>query len=193
MRVMVIHAHPDPDSYNAALYRLVLDRLGAAGHEVDPCDLHAEDFQPVLTRAERKGYHAIPANRAPVEAYVRRLEQAQALVIVHPVWNFGFPAILKGFFDRVFLPGVSFRIVDGLVRANLQHIGKLAVVTSYGATRWRAMLAGDPPRRYATRVLRALMGPSGAVLYLAHYDMNRSTDASRAAFLARVGVAMERF
>jgi NAD(P)H dehydrogenase (quinone) len=42
-----------------------------------------------------------------VQGYVDRVLAAQALVLVFPVWNFGFPAILKGFFDRVFLPGVS--------------------------------------------------------------------------------------
>lgn len=193
MRVLVLHAHPNPESYNAALYRLTVERLTAAGHEVDACDLHEEDFQPVLSRTERVGYHAIPDNRVPVESYVQRLEQAEALVLVYPVWNFGLPAILKGFLDRVFLPGVSFRIVDGLVRPNLQHIGKLMVITTYGATRWRAVLMGDPPRKFATRVLRALIKPNASRAYLAHYDMNRSTDATRSAFMAQVGAALARF
>jgi len=192
MRVLVLHAHPNPESYNAALFRLVVGGLRAGGHEVDACDLHAEDFQPVLSRAERAGYHAIPANRSPVEAYIRRLEAAEALVLVYPVWNFGFPAILKGFLDRVFLPGVSFRIVDGLVRPNLQHISRLMVVTTYGGPRWRAFLVGDPPRRFATRVLRALIKPAGKMRYLAHYDMNRSTDASRSAFIGEVKAAVAR-
>jgi NAD(P)H dehydrogenase (quinone) len=193
MRVLVLHAHPNPESYNAALYRRAVERLKVAGHEVDACDLHEEDFQPVLSRAERVGYHAIPANRAPVEAYVQRLEKAEALVLVYPVWNFGFPAILKGFIDRVFLPGVSFRIVDGLVRPNLQHITKLMVITTYGGPRWRAFLMGDPPRKFATRVLRALIKPTASRSYLAHYDMNRSTDATRKAFMANVDAALAKF
>ncbi|MGL4439767.1 MAG: NAD(P)H-dependent oxidoreductase [Bosea sp. (in: a-proteobacteria)] len=193
MRVLVLHAHPNPESYNAALYRLTIERLTAAGHEVDACDLHDEDFQPVLSRAERVGYHAIPMNRMPVEAYVQRLEKAEALVLIYPVWNFGFPAILKGFIDRVFLPGVSFKIVDGLVRPNLQHITKLMVITTYGGPRWRAFLVGDPPRKFATRVLRTLIKPTGSSSYLAHYDMNRSTDITRKAFLARVEAALATF
>jgi putative NADPH-quinone reductase len=190
MRVLVIHAHPDPESYNAALFRTVVDTLSAAGHEVDACDLHAEDFQPVLSRAERRGYHQVPANRAPVEAHVARLERAEALVFVYPVWNFGLPAMLKGYLDRVFLPGVSFRLVEGRVRPALGHVRRLAVVTTYGGTRWRAWLVGDPPRKVMTRVLRALVHPLAGCTYLAHYDMNRSTPASRARFLARVGAAM---
>jgi putative NADPH-quinone reductase len=186
MRVLVVHAHPVAESFNGHLFRITVAGLKARGFEVDPCDLYEEDFQPVLTRAERLGYHQIPDNRVPVEAYVRRLEQAEALVLVHPVWNFGFPAMLKGYLDRVFLPGVSFKLVDGLVQPNLQHIKKLMVVTTYGATPLRAFLAGDPPRKFATRVMRAMVHPMATMRYLAHYDMNRSTDQSRAAFVAKV-------
>ena len=193
MRVLVLYAHPVETSYVAALHRVVVERLAAAGHAVDDCDLYAEGFEPVLSRAERIGYHAVPDNRAPVDGYVRRLLDAEALVIVHPVWNFGHPAILKGFVDRIFLPGVSFRIENGRVRPNLHNVGKLAVVATYGADRLRAFLAGDPPRRLATRMLRATIRPGAPVRYLAHYDMNRSTAATRARFLARVDTAMSGF
>jgi NAD(P)H dehydrogenase (quinone) len=55
-------------------------------------------------------YHDIKLNRAPIAAYAARLLAAEALVLVYPVGNEGFPAILKGFFDRVFIPGVSFTV-----------------------------------------------------------------------------------
>ena len=61
-----------------------------------------------MTREERIAYHDIPENTGPVAEYVARLRAAEAMVIISPVWNFGFPAMLKGYFDRVFLPGVSF-------------------------------------------------------------------------------------
>lgn len=186
MRILVLHAHPDPESFNAALYRTAVATLEAAGHEVDGCDLYAEGFEPRLSREERRAYLDVPHNRAPVERSIQRLEWAEALVLVYPVWNFGLPAILKGFFDRVFLPGVSFRLVDGRATPNLSNIKTIVAVTSYGATRWRAALVGDPPRRFVTRALRLLVAVRARTTYLAHYDMNRSTDRSRAAFLARV-------
>lgn len=193
MRVLVLFAHPVETSFGAALHRAVTGALTAAGHEVDDCDLYAEGFEPVLTRAERMGYHDTETNLAPVAGYVERVRAADALVLVYPVWNFGFPAILKGFFDRVFLPGVSFKLVDGKVAGNLHNIGKLAAVCTYGGARWRAFGVGDPPRKVVTRVLRAVIRPFAPVTYLAHYDMNRSTDSSRAAFLARVEAAMRAF
>jgi NAD(P)H dehydrogenase (quinone) len=186
MRVLVLYAHPVPESYGSALHAAVLAELARAGHAVDDCDLNAEGFQPVMTAPERRSYHDLAANTAPVQAYVDRLAAAEALVIVTPVWNFGWPAILKGYFDRVFLPGVSFRLQDGKVAGALTHIRRLVVVTTYGGTRWRAMMVGDPPRRIATRVIRAVTGFNARVTYLAHYDMNRSTDASRRRFLAKV-------
>lgn len=193
MRILVLYCHPNPESFGAALHETVVASLRAAGHQVDDCDLYAEDFHPVLSRQERLGYHDLAHNTEPVADYVRRLREAEALVLVFPVWNFGFPALLKGFFDRVFLPGVSFGLVDGRTRGILTHISRIGVVTSYGATRWRAFLMGDPPRRFCTRVLRAVTGFKAPVAYLAHYDMNRSTDASRAAFRTRVADVFSRW
>jgi NAD(P)H dehydrogenase (quinone) len=190
MRVLVLYAHPNPQSYGAALHAAVVEELRRAGHEVDDCDLYAERFDPVLTTAERVGYHDLGTNQAPVADHVARLQRAEMLVIVTPVWNFGWPAILKGYFDRVFLPGVSFVMQDGKVRGALTNIRRLVVVTTYGGSRWRALLVGDPPRRIATRVLNAVTGFKARISYLAHYDMNRSTDATRRAFLARVRQAV---
>jgi NAD(P)H dehydrogenase (quinone) len=191
-RALVVFAHPCPESFSASLHRVVVDKLSARGWDVDDCDLNAEGFNPVLSEAERRGYHEVGPNIEPVAGYVERLRAAQALVLVFPVWNFGYPAILKGFFDRVFLPGVSFRLEEGKVRPNLTHIRKLAAVTTYGGTRMRALLAGDPPRHVVKRAVWHVTRPD-TMKYLALYDMNRATDAKRAGFLAHVGREMETF
>jgi putative NADPH-quinone reductase len=193
MRVLVLFAHPVESSFGAALHETVVGTLTAAGHEVDDCDLNAEGFNPVMTRQERIDYHDTDINRKNVERYVERLLAAEALLLVHPVWNFGYPAILKGFIDRVFLPGVSFELKNGVVHPSLHNIRKLGVVTTYGGTRLRAFLMGDPPRRIAQRVLRVTIRPGSPLLYLAHYDMNRSTPESRGAFLKRVERAVRSF
>lgn len=190
MRALVLFAHPCPESLSAALHARVVETLKACGWEVDDCDLNAEGFDPVLGEAERRGYHEVPANCGPVAGHVARLQAAQALVLVFPVWNFGFPAILKGYFDRVFLPGVSFRLEDGRVKPNLTHISRLAAVTTYGGTRWRAFMAGDPPRKIVRRAVWHVTRPE-KMRYLALYDMNRATRADHAAFLDRVGREME--
>lgn len=191
-RALVLFAHPCPESFSAALHARVVETLTARGWDVDDCDLNAEGFSPVLTEEERRNYHDVGANCAPVSDHVERLRAAQALVMVFPVWNFGYPAILKGYLDRVFLPGVSFRLEAGKVRPNLTHIRRLAAVTTYGGTRLRAILAGDPPRKSVTRAVWHVCRPE-KTRYLAQYDMNRASDAARTAFLDRVGREMETF
>jgi putative NADPH-quinone reductase len=193
MRVLVLFAHPVETSFVALLHSAAIDSLRKAGHEVDDCDLYAESFNPVLSRQERIDYHNLDINRRMVDAYVERLLRAEALVLIHPVWNFGYPAILKGFFDRVFLPGVSFRLENGQVWPTLHNIRKLGAVVTYGGGRMRALLMGDPPRRVLKRVVRACIHPTAKTRYLALYDMNRNDDPARKAFLERIRKEMLRF
>ena len=191
-RALVVFAHPCEESFTAALKGVVVGTLQKRGWDVDLCDLSAEGFDPVMTAEDRRGYHAVPSNTLPVQGYVDSLLEASALVLVHPVWNFGPPAILKGCYDRVFVPGVTFRLEAGKVKPAMTHIRKLGVVTTYGASWLRATLAGDPPRRLVTRAFRHAAKPDG-LLYMALYDMNRADQARRAGYLARVEQAMGSF
>ncbi len=193
MRTLVLFAHPVPESFSSSLHTTVVETLSARGWAIDDCDLNAEGFSPVLTTEERRNYHEEDINTGPVAEYVERLQAAEALVLVFPVWNFGYPAILKGFFDRVFLPGISFKLVDEKVAPNLTNIRKLAAVTTYGGSRMRAFLSGDPPRKVVTRPLRFVMHPQVKTRYLALYDMNRADEKKRAGFVERVKTEMERF
>lgn len=193
MRVLVLFAHPVETSFQAALHRATVAALKEAGHEVDDCDLYAEEFNPVMSREERINYHDEAICRKPVEKYVDRLLAAEALVLNFPVWNFGYPAILKGFLDRVFLPGVSFTLKDGKVWPHLRNIRKLTAIVTYGGARWHALLMGDPPRKNVKRSLRSLMHPAARLNYLALYDMNRNTETECAAFLDKVTRTMRGF
>ncbi|RWO64276.1 MAG: flavodoxin family protein [Mesorhizobium sp.] len=193
MNILVLYAHPVETSFNAGLHRMIVERLTAAGHTVDDCDLYAEAFDPRMTRDERLNYHNQRGAADAAAPYVERLLRADALVLSYPVWNYGFPAILKGFFDRVFLPGVSFKLVDGKAQPSLHNIRKVAAVTTYGGSRFRAMLMGDPPRKLIKRMLRAAVKPGAPVSYLAYYAMNLSTDQTRKAFMTKVAASMDAF
>lgn len=192
MRVLVLHAHPMPESYGRALFEQTCESL-AKSHDVDACNLYEEGFDPVLSERDRALYHSVPDNRVRVDPYCERLLAAEGLVIVSPVWNFGFPAMLKGYFDRVWLPGVSFALEDGRLTPTLRHIRKLGAVMTYGATRWRAFMAGDPPRKIVMRAIRVQIKLGAPAKYLAHYDMNNATAQTRGDFLGRVKAEMERF
>ena len=194
MRVLVLYAHPVETSFVSGLHEAVVETLRAGGHEVDDCDLNRERFDPVLSRQGRLDYHDLSRNQAGIEDHVRRLKAAEGLVLVHPVWNYGFPAILKGYVDRVFLPGVAFDIDSaGNLDFKLRHIRKLAAVCTYGGDRWRTWLAGDPPKRFFKRALRVQVARGASCDYLALHDMNHTAPETRAAFLARVRGSLARW
>ena len=193
MRVLVIYCHPVETSFAAALHQQVLDSLRAAGHEVDDCDLYAEGFNPVMSREERLGYHEVPHNRLPVQRYVDRLLWAEAVVFCFPTWCFGLPAMLKGYFDRLFMPGVAFDISDPAnVKPMLTNIQRISAVVTYGRPRWMAWYMGDPPRKIVTRYMKRLTAQQARVDYHAQYHMNVATREQLSRFKARVGQAMVR-
>ena len=187
MRVLVLFAHPVETSFAAALHAKVVEVLREKGHEVDDCDLNAEGFDPVMSRQDRIDYHNTAVNRRHVAPYVDRLLAAEALVFSFPVWNMGFPAILKGFIDKVFLPGVSFTLgEDGSYNPCLHNIKRLGVVCTYGGGPWLTFMMGDPPRRFLTRSMRRICAPGARCDYIAHHDMNHSTPERRLAFLRTI-------
>ena len=176
------------------LHQEVLRNLRAAGHEVDDCDLYAEGFDPVLSREERLGYHEVPGNQLPLKPYIERLQWAEGIVFCFPTWCFGLPAMLKGYFDRLFMPGVAFDLSDPAnVKPMLTNIQRVSAVVTYGRPRWVAWYMGDPPRKIVTRYMRRLTGKQARVDYHAHYHMNVATEPQLKRFMQRVGRAMARF
>lgn len=191
MRVHYVYCHPVPTSFHAAIRDAALAGLGRAGHEVDLLDLYASRFDPVLSADERLAYHDLACNRRGVEEPVARLAAADALILQFPVWNFGLPAMLKGWFDRVFKPGVSFALEDGRARALLGHLCRIEGIATYGQPWHAAMLMGDPPRKTVTRFLR-WHAPRASRRFTALYDLNRASEARRYAFIGRVERRLER-
>ena len=110
MRVLYLYCHPVQESFHGALRALALAGLARAGHDVDLCDLYAEGFNPVLDASERRTYHDLEQNRRGLEGYIDRLQRADALLVQFPTWCFGAPAMLKGYLDRLLLPGVAFEL-----------------------------------------------------------------------------------
>jgi len=194
LRILVLFAHPVETSFGAALHAKLVATLRARGHEVDDCDLYAEGFDPVMSRQDRIEYHDVTRNRRRVAPYVERVLRAEAIVFSFPVWNMGFPAILKGFVDRVFLPGVSFTLKEnGDYVPALHNIKRLGVVCTYGGRRIYTMLMGDPPRRFLTRSMRLICAPGTRCDYVALYDMDHTTAERRKKYLQTVEAKFSRW
>lgn len=193
MRFLVVYAHPVEESYVSALHAQVVRSLREAEHEVDDCDLYGEGFQPVLSRDERRAYHKVEANRAFAKQEIDRLLASDGLVLVFPTWWFGMPAILKGYIDRVFVPGVAFDLAHGRTQPLLRNIVRFAVVTTYGSPWWLIKLMGEPNRRVLMWGLRDLFSGKVRALWLARYGMDTIDDAARGRFLQKVARRMRRF
>src|SRR5262245_14712155 len=193
MRFLVIYAHPVKDSFVSALHQRAVTALTEAGHTVDDCDLYVEGFQPVLTREERLAYHNTAANRGHVSKEIERLKNCDGLVLVFPTWWYGMPAMLKGYIDRVWIPGVAFELRNGRTMSRLHNIVRFAVVTTYGSPWWLNKLMGDPNRSIFMRGIRHLFARDARTLWLAQYGMDAVDAATREQFLRKVGQRLRTF
>ena len=189
MNALVVIAHPCADSFSHAAAARAVDGLRAAGHGVDVVDLYADGFRTAMSRDERIAYDGDdPILDPQVRDHADRLQQAQILVFVYPTWWSGLPAILKGWLERVMVPGVGFRFDEstGKVKPGLGHVRRVVGISTYGSPRSAVRLVNDNGRRILTRALRMSCGPRARTTWLGLYGMDTSTPANRTAFLARV-------
>ena len=195
MRLQVVHCHPLTSSYNHALFRAVVDTLEANGHEVVATDLYREGFQPAMTAHERATYMQEAYDHGAVAGYVDILKKVDGLILCFPHWWFAMPAMLKGWVDRVWGPGVAFTYdpKDRHLTPALRNIKLFGAVTSYGSPWWMVHLfAGNPGHKVLMRGMKPLCAGGVHSFYLAHYDMDHSTQKSRQAFLEKVRARIAR-
>ncbi|KGJ04382.1 Putative NADPH-quinone reductase (modulator of drug activity B) [Paracoccus halophilus] len=195
MRALVVYCHPDPGSFNAAIRDLVCERLRASGAELRLRDLYADDFRPVMSREEWLNYLDPKRNTLPVAAEVEALRWCDTLIFVYPTWWYGLPAMLKGWLDKVMLPDLAFLMPDAenrLIRPGLQHISRLGVFTTCGASFWLTSLIGAPGKRTLLRGVGYLCAPDRRSVFAAHYLMDSSTPDSRARHLEHVARKMDK-
>jgi putative NADPH-quinone reductase len=110
MNLSVILAHPDSQSFNHAIAHSAVTTLQKSGHEVIFHDLYAEKFDPLLPTAEISQAAILTPELA---SYCQEIATADGIIIVHPNWWGQPPAILKGWIDRTFRPGVAYRFLEG--------------------------------------------------------------------------------
>lgn len=155
-------------------------------------DLYALGFQPAMTDEERHAYHGDEPVLDPLVAQsVEAVRQAEILVFAYPTWWSGPPAMLKGWLEKVMLPGVAFVFDEaGKVRPGLTHVRTIVGISSYGSSRLSVKLINDNGRRILMRALRLNTGWRTRRRWLSFYAIDASTPQSRAAFIERVGRRM---
>ncbi|WP_299432446.1 NAD(P)H-dependent oxidoreductase [uncultured Meiothermus sp.] len=146
MNVLIIYAHPNPSSFNAAMLEVAKSTLSRAGHSILLSDLYAMQFNPVLSGKELQG------DLSEIQPEIDKVRQADLLLFQFPDWWYGMPAIMKGWVDRVFALGVAYddqhSFENGLLR------GKKAMLSmTVGA---REDYFRQAPQRNLMRVLEPI-------------------------------------
>lgn len=157
MKSLVVVA-PSSDPRRHQLVQAAAATVSAAldtnGHDVTVFDL--ADFRPALSTSERRAYETDqPLIEEVTRSHAAVVTASSALVFVYGSTLSTLPPELKGWFDRVLVPGVSFFLDDSnRARRGLRHVDHLVGVAVYDATWWQSRRAGDPGRRIILRALR---------------------------------------
>lgn len=204
-RVFLVQAHPVACSFSSAIANTVesslLSSTANSGVEVRRRNLYkmpdGKCFQPILDENERLNY--FEENRQPqiqvggydthVPEIVDSLRWCDGLVLIYPTWWFNMPAMLKGFFDRCFVPGVGFRYDKATQKrtTGLQNIRRVGVITTYGFDEPTVSKAGDAGRKMIEGGMTMLMHAEVKVDWDALYSMQAAQAPEvREKFLAGV-------
>jgi putative NADPH-quinone reductase len=195
MRVLVIHAHPDSESFSHAILAATLDGLARAGHDATVIDLYALDYPGGLSRDEWRAYETNSPVLDPLVAeHVALVRSADGLVFVYPTWWSSVPAILKSWLERTMVMGLAFTLDERTrrIQPGLGHLRHLVGISTYGSPRWYVKLINDNGRRTITRTLRLSTGGKARTTWLPLYTLDGRTPDSRRAFLDRVRRSMEK-
>ena len=163
MRVFIVLAHPEHQSFNGAMFRTAVDTMSADGHEVRTSDLHAMQFDPVSSRhnfitvkdsvyfkpqieelyaSENYGF------AEEIEREIQKIEWCDLMIWQFPLWWFGLPGMLKGWVDRVFAMGRTYG--GSRLYANGAFNGKRAMLS---------MTTGGPAAAYEKGDINAILRP----------------------------------
>ena len=189
LNALIVYCHPDPASFTAAVRDAAVDELQAAGAGIRILDLYADGFNPVLSRKELEDYLAPPANRQHVMSHAENVLWCNMLIFVYPTWWYGTPGLLKGWLDRVMVPGLAFHMPEQSkrgIRPGLTHINRLGAFTTCGASWAWTQFVGAPGKKTLLRGLRGACSLRTRTAFAALYRMDSAGDDSRARHLSKV-------
>ena len=189
MKCLVVVAHPVTDSLCHSLAQSAIQALTEAGHTVQVEPLYQNEFSPSLTASERQSYYHLPFDSSAVQPQVSHLLSAEALVLVFPTWWFGFPAILKGWFDRVWAPGIAYDHATDLgpITPRLHKLRRALAITSLGSPWWvDRLLLRQPVKRVLKTALIGTCAPACRFEMVSLYKAERLSPDEVEAFCSRI-------
>ncbi len=189
MNCLVVLAHPLDNSLCAFLAEKTITHLKNRGYTVSVKNLYEEEFDPVLTQSERESYYESRFDEYQVKSDIEQLKQNESLVLVFPTWWFGFPAILKGWFDRVWAPGHAYDHASdfGPIKQRLTNLKEMKVITTLGSPWWVDFFVLRKPVNKVLKI--ALLGACTTncqFTMLSLYNSEKLTKAKVDKFVGRI-------
>lgn len=137
MRVVIVFNHPYEGSFCNAILRSAIKGIEKNGNEYDLIHLDDEHYNPIMTAADLKAFKDRRAIDPKVNEYKQRIERADYLVFIFPIWWELMPAMTKGFIDKVVFPGVAYDYrVNGLGMIPLfKNLRSVTVITTMNTAR----------------------------------------------------------
>lgn len=156
MRILIINGHPDPESFNKALSNAYQKGAESSSAEVKVITIGELDFNPNLQFGYRKRTELEPDLLEAQE----KLKWADHLVWIYPVWWGSVPAIMKGFLDRVLLPGFAFKKREGSVWWDKFFTGKTSrLICTLDQPPWfYRLMNGSPSHKAMKRLTMKFIG-----------------------------------
>jgi len=187
-RVLVVSCHPCDHGLLVAARDRVLDALAVSDVEVRHRDLYAERFDPTLS-ADEHATHLEPGVAPSLRSYADDLGWCDTLLFVYPTWWSGQPAMLKGWFDRVWASGVAWDLPDGAdrLRPGLRNVRRIVAVTTHGSNKLTNAAQGEGGKRTLFRSIRAMCHPLTRCHWWAFYGVDVRSDDDRRAWLDTIG------
>lgn len=130
MTFVIVFTHPYPQSFCHSILDSVCRGLGSGNHIVDVIHLDNEGFNPVMSATDLQAYKDRKPVDAQVLSYKHRLEQADHLVFIFPIWWELMPALMKGFIEKVIFPGVVYEQKANAMRPTLPLLKHITVITT---------------------------------------------------------------
>ena len=184
MKLLVVYAHPNPQSFNHAILESFTGGLAEAGNTYEVVDLYDINFNPCLSGDD---FAKFMAGKAPddIQAQQEKVSEADGLVFIHPIWWTGPPAILKGWIDRVFSMGFAYMIDEkeghpvGLLKNQ-----KALVINTAGGTEEEAKMFGstDALKKIEDELMLKFCGIKD-VQHVVFYNVIMTDDATRKGYL----------
>ena len=193
MNCLVVTTHPLSNSLCKLLTNHVVDELTAMKHKVEIEDLYADNFDPVLSVDGRASYYSESYDSSKISEQVKKIQEAEALILLIPTWWFSFPAMLKGWFDRVWGPGIAYDHASdyGPIKPRLSNLRKVLVVTTLGAPWWvDRLVMWQPVKRVIKVALLGACAKQSKLKYLSLYNCEKLNEQSIATFKHKIDKAL---